>query len=83
MTKEHNKNSLIPLAKGRLIRHLACAEFQLRIILRADFSSYFATQAEYNAHKQKLGELYQAINNSADNLKRLKHHLKAALYEDT
>lgn len=80
--RRYNANSLPPLARGRLIRHMACAESQLRVILRADFAECYAEKGEYEKRKKRLAAIYMAIDSTAHNLANLKIMLRDALNEE-
>ncbi len=80
--RKYNANSLPPLARGRLIRHIACAESQLQVILRADFEECYAEKGEFERRKKRLAAIYMAIDSSARNLAKLKILLRDALNEE-
>ncbi len=80
--RKYNANSLPPLARGRLIRHIACAEAQLHVILRADFTECYTEKGEFEKRKKRLAAIYMAIDSSARNLAKLKILLRDALNEE-
>lgn len=73
----YNTNSLYPLNRGRLLRHIACAEAQLMIVLRTDLDGCFPASMDAQLKITELKAHLIQIVNIANQL----HKLQSELYE--
>lgn len=73
----YNTNSLYPLNRGRLLRHIACAEAQLLIVLRTDLDGCFPVSMDAQL---KITELQSHLVQIASIANQL-HKLQKDLYE--
>jgi len=82
MRKGYNKNSLVPLAKGRILRHLACAEAQLLLVLRCNVENCFTSQDEFTHSKDELAQILCTIRQKAIEIHTVREQLRAILCKE-